>query len=439
MKQMRSFRRRFVFGLAAAVIAATAGASDARIWPAWSFAGQRTLPIEPGFTSLAGKWSFALPNGEGSMTPFAMNYDPAGQLFATGQFMSGGGEITIVRFAGAYSVDPTTHVQHVRLVDLVKNPKVSFLVKVPLFSFDGDVSEDGNVVAGTFTRKAGYFALPGDEAGPLTLTRSGAPGATAFQLAIHTRMDDHGRIFGAPVTTDGKTSEFKATATLYGTHFNEQFFELANSVTGGKIRGTVKTRANGTSTGLMTITGPKWKARFAGPVDAAGFHALCDLASGGFVVKKLPITLDVVPGPTPPTPPAGSKPPANLLTTVQATVVNGVVTLTASNMPTKFFGAPAGLRIEFPLTDWNNTVNGHAVVHADPSDASLPTPNARRCIVTVGSVVYGTATAPADVTFDVSKFTSISGGTIELLATGTVVSSTGKKKTVDVLCKATVQ
>ena len=42
--------------------------------------------------------------------------------------------------------------------------------------------------------------------------------------------------------------------------------------------------------------------------------------------------------------------------------------------------------------------------------------------MTVGSTPYGTATAPADVTFDIRKFTSLRGGLIEILATGTVVN-----------------
>ena len=32
-----------------------------------------------------------------------------------------------------------------------------------LFSFDGDVSSDANTITGAFKRRAGYFAVPGDE------------------------------------------------------------------------------------------------------------------------------------------------------------------------------------------------------------------------------------------------------------------------------------
>jgi hypothetical protein len=439
IERMPAHRRLIASSLAAALIAATAGMSDARIWPAWTIAGARTLDIAPGYVELAGRYSFSFPNDEGSSTTTSMNYDSKGRLSVAGQFSTPGGDLTIFTFAAASSVDPTTGVQHVRFVEFVKTREFSLLVKDPLFSFDGDVAADRTSIVGTFKRKAGYFALPGDETGPLTFTKTTGPGATSFALSLSTRMDDHGRLFGTSTTVDGKTVESRAKVVIYGTHLDDHYFEVDNFVDGGKIRGTVKTRANGTSVGLMTIKGPKWSARLAGPVDAAGFHALCDFSAGGFVVKKFPLTLDVTPGPTPPPPPGGVKPPPNLLINAKATVINGVVTVTASDMPSKFFGAPAGLRIEFPQSDWNNTINGHAVVHADPSDASTPAPNARRCIVTVGTTVYATANAPADVTIDVDRFAVTTGGTIRVLATGTVVSTTGRKKVVDVLVEATVQ
>jgi len=435
---MHARRRLIVSTLAAALIAATAGMSDARIWPAWTLAGSRTLSVSPGFRNLEGKYAFALPDGQGSAPAAYLNYDGTSRLLATGQFTSSSGDLTLFTLAGEYSVDAATGVQHIRLVDYVKSHKVSLRLADPLFSFEGDVSEDGLTIVGTFHRHAGYFALPGDETGPLTFTRNTAAGPTGFALTIATRMDDHGRIFGSSITVDGKTVESRAKALLYGTHFLVDHF-VPNVADDGKIRGTVRTRANGTSVGLLTVRGPKWSARLAGPVDAAGFHALCDFSAGGFGVKKFPITLDVTPGPTPPPPPGGVKPPPNLIDTASATVINGVVTVTAVNMPSRFFGAPAGLRIEFPQSDWNNTVNGHAIVHADPSDASTPAPNARRCVVTVGSTVYATATAPADVTIDVDRFAVSTGGVIRVLATGTVVSTTGRKKIVDVLLEATVK
>jgi hypothetical protein len=427
MERMPNTRRLFVPALAALLVAAWVGVSHARIWPAWSFAGPKVLQISPGFTNLAGAYSFAL--GDDGTAALALNYDAKARLGASGLFTSNEGDPTLFALLGSYSVDKETGVQHVRLVDALKNPR---------FVFEGDVAEDAMSIVGTFQRGDGFLAIAGEESGPLTLTRTSGSTASAFPLTIATRMDDRGRLFGAPTTVDGKTVESRASATLYGTHFVVNHFE-DNAVSGGRIRGWVRTRANGTSVGLMTITGPNWRARFTGPVDAAGFHALCDFTAGGFVIRKLPITIPVVPGPTPPPPPGGVKPPPNLLTAATATIVNGAVTINAVNVPSRFFGAPAGLRIEFPLSDWSNTINGHAIVHADPSNASTPAPNARRCIVTVGGVTYGTATAPADVKLDIDRLEIIEGGFVQLLATGTVVSTTGRKKTVDVLVKATVQ
>jgi len=428
MKRMQRRRRGLAALAVAALVAASASSSLARIWPAWTIAGPRVLDVSPGFASLAGSWTFSLPNGEGDAN-LSINYDVKARLGAAGLFTDAGGNPTIFSLLGTYSVDAATGVQHVKFTDAVKNPQ---------FTFTGDVSADATSIVGTFVRKSGYFEIAGDDSDALTLHRAGAAPATAIKLTIATRMDDHGRIFGSPTTVDGKTVESRAQALLYGTHFVKDHFE-DNVATGGLVRGTVKTRANGTSTGQITIKGPKWSAKFKGVVDAAGFHALCDFSAGGFVAKKLPITLAVTPGPTPPPPVGGTKPPPNLLDNCVATVINGAVVITRSSVPSKFFGTTAGLRIEFPQADWYENVNGHAIHHADPSDASLPAPNARRCIVTIGSTVYGTATSPADVTLDVDRFDVIAGQQIRLLATGTVATGTGKKKTVDVLVQATVQ
>ncbi len=414
--------------LAAALIAASGAASDARIWPKWSVAQTTVLDVDPGFKSLAGPFTFSLPDGEGSAA-IGLNYDAKAHLTAAGQFTDQSGAPTLFALVGSYVPDLETGGQAVHFADATKNPQ---------FTIDGNLSVDGSVIVGTFQRKSGYFGISGDESGAITLTRTGAAPASFFPLSLALRMDDHGRIFGAPTTVGTKTMAATASATLYGTHFVKDHYEN-NAVLGGRIGGSVKTRSDGTSTGVLTISGPKWKARLAGPVDAAGFHATCSFSGGGFVVSGLSVTLPVVPGPTPPTPPPTQKPPPNQLTGAAATIVGGAVTITSTNVPKKFFGAVAGLTIQFPQSDFFTTVNGHAIVHADPSDASTPAPNARRCIVSVGGATYGTANTPADVTLDVDRLEAIQGGRIELLATGTVATADGKTKSVDILVEAVVQ
>jgi hypothetical protein len=109
------------------------------------------------------------------------------------------------------------------------------------------------------------------------------------------------------------------------------------------------------------------------------------------------------------------------------------VTITRVDVPSKFFGAPAGLEITFPLSD------GLATVRADSTNASANPPH--RCIVTVGSKVYGTAQAPegGGVLLTIRKLTSVRDGQIEVLATGKVHPVGGSPKTVNVLVQAIVQ
>lgn len=399
---MHAARTLVTLALAAAALALS-GEADARIYPGWSLATTYAPAVDPGFKSVAG--TFSMPLG-GDTASIALAYDEQARL--TGAGIVGG--LTIFSLSGTFSVDGTTGEQHVRLVDPAKKP---------LFTFDGVVSPDGADIVGTFSKSDGYLGYAGAASGPLTLHRTSAAAQAAFTLSFATRMDDHGRV-GGKLDVDGKT-ETRGSLAVYG----------GRSFSGGKIKGKVKTDANALTTGAVSIVGRGWRAKFTGPIDAAGFHASCDISAAGFRVTGASVLLAAQPGPVPPDTP--TKPPKNLLDNATATIVNGQVTISHPNVPSKFFGATAGLTIQFPFAD------GVSVVSADVSSASTATP--RRCIVTVGGKTYGTAMAPVanGVTLDIKKVSSVGGGVIEVLATGRVYPVSGTPKTVNVLVQAVVQ
>jgi hypothetical protein len=398
---MPRHRAALVPTLAAALIAATAGSVVARIWPEWSLAATYAPQVDPGFVSVAGTFSFP-PGGDGST--LTLKYDSRARLAGAG--LAGG--LTIFSLVGTFNVDESG-VQHVHLADIAKTP---------LFTFDGTVAADGSTIDGAYVRHAGYLDEPVEETATMSMVRSGGAAPSTFALAFATRMDDHGRVRGK---LDPTGEETRGQLTVYGNQL----------LVDGKISGKIKTLSSGLTTGRLSIVGRNWLVKLKGPVDAAGFHATCDIAAAGFRVVDAPVLLAVQPGPVPP--PGPVKPPKNLLENAVATIVNGQVTITHNAVPSRFFGATAGLSITFPYSV------GVSVVHADSSNASIPDP--LRCIVTVSGKTYGTAPAPIGngVTFDIRKISNVRDGVIELLATGRVYPTTGTPKTVNVLVDAVVQ
>jgi len=390
--------------LAAASLTLAPAASGAVIYPGWTLVGDYDVAFDPGFVSIAGSFSFPLGGGTSSIT---LAYDGKGHV-------SGGGEsanFTIFALAGASTVDPTTQEQHVHLADALKNPQ---------FTFDGIVSPAGDFIVGTYVKHAGYLDYPGEEAGPLTFQRTVNVADTEFSLALATRMDVKGRVRGK--FAQGSHLETKATLSIYG----------GRTFTDGKIVGRVKTDALGYTVCNLKVLGRGWRIVMTGPVDVDGFHATCDIYAGGFVVHGVKLVFSVLAGPTPPPGPP-PPPPKNLLTNATAEIVNGQVTITHTEVPSKFFGVPAGITIAFPVAD------GLSTVVADSTDASGTA--YRRCIVTAGSTIYGTASAPlgGGVTIQIRKLTTVRDGQIEVLATGKVFTAGGRAKSVNVLVQALVQ
>jgi hypothetical protein len=392
------------FSLAAAALAVAPPARGAAIYPGWTLVGDYDFDFDPGFISTAGTFNFPLGGGTSSIN---LNYDAKGNVSGGGV----SGNFTLFSLAGGFTVDPTTHEQHVHLADAVKKPQ---------FTFDGTVSPAGDFIVGTYVKHAGYLDYPGEEAGPLTFQRTGYVPDTTFSLAFATRMDVKGRVRGK-FAQDGR-AETKATVSVYG----------RRTFTDGKIQGRVRTDATGYTVCNLKILGRGWRIVMTGPVDVDGFHATCDIFAGGFVVHGVKLVFSVLAGPTPPPGPP-PPPPKNLLTNATATIVNGQVTISHSDVPSKFFGVPAGITIAFPISD------GLSTVVADSTDASSNP--YRRCLVTAGSTIYGTASAPlgGGVTIQIRKLTSVRDGQIEVLATGKVFTPGGRAKTVNVIVQALVQ
>ena len=401
---MRSIAILTMLGLLAAPVVFAPADAAARIYPAWSVDGSYSTPFDPGFVSVAGNFEFPLA---GATATVQLNYDEKARV-------SGGGvapNFTLYSLAGGFTVDPVTREQHLHLADPEKKS---------LFTFDGVVAAAGDRITGPFHRSDRYLDLPGAESGTLTLQRTGLAAQTQFKLVLATRMDDHGRVRGS-LAGDGK-SETRAKLLLYG----------GRVLDSGKIKGLVKTDATGYTTCRTTIVGPRWKVTLTGPVDADGFHASCAVKAAGFVVPAAPLLLSVRPGPTaPPGPPPPA--PRNLLPNATATIVNGQVTITHTDVPSKFFGAAAGLTITFPVAD------GLATVPVDMTTASTMSP--RRVIVNVSGKTYATGTAPVGngSTLVIRKISTVRDGVIEVLATGRIYPVSGKAKSVNVLVQAIVQ
>jgi hypothetical protein len=384
-------------------------AAAARIYPEWSLGGTYSVDVPPGFASVAGNFSFPMGADTASLT---INYDDKTKLNAGGLL-----SLTLFSLKGTFTVDDEG-AQHVHLIEFAKTPG---------FTFDGVASDTGSEIVGTYMRSDGALGIAAGDSGPLTITRTDTTATSAFDLDFRTQMDTHGRVKGA-MGTDGK--ELKATLKAYG-------FRIVDNVRkprlfdGGRVRGKVVTKRDGTTAGTLTIAGKGWSVKLAGPIDADGFHALASVRAGGFVVNARPVLLPAAEGPPhPPNPPP--PPPKNQLTGAVAVASSGRIAITHNAVPSRFFGTKAAIEIDLPA----NT--GVATVHADPASWTLADPDARKVIVKIGSATYGTLTSPAGVTLEVRALSSTTGGAIEILATGTVVTSSGRKKTVNVLLKGTV-
>ncbi len=410
LRPARGGRRVRVVAFAGSALAAVAAAllappSLAAILPAWLIVGTADVQGETGIHDVTGTYELTI---SGQTRPLSLSYSESGALVGSAFFEPPEG-FTIVGFRGVQK----------RLADGTESIVLEESVKRPRFRFMGAMV-DGRDLVGTFTQTAGFAAFPDTASGDMTIPRdSPSVGNGRFRLFCKTTTDSKGHVKGG-LSLDGVTEDLARMNLFAG-----------RTVSGGKIRGRVRTNRLGETTGKVTILGPKWSVRLDGPLDADGFHASADVKAAGFDVKDVPFLLPVGKGADPPPPPP-PPPPANQVSGGTATVSGGQVRILRFSVPKRFFGATASLDVQFP------TSSGSAgSFHADPSNASTATPH--RFIVKVGRTTYGTAAAPADVAVEVQKFEAFTGGEIRLLCTGKVATASGKTKNVDVLLVALVE
>ena len=370
--------------------------------PAWSLVGTYDMPVDVGFVSLLGSYDFDLDGNAGFVS---LAYDPKARITGNGLVGS--------TFFSAFATSSVGEdaLQHVSIVDAPKNPA---------FTFDGVVESNGRDLVGHYVRSNGFGGLVGTAEGEITLRRTQPTFIPSnFRLRLTTTMDRKGRVRGA-VGPDRK--EIRAAIDVYP----------ARTLDGGVVRGKVTTRASdGTTSASLKITGKGWLITMKGPVDVDGFHAVARIRAGGFDVPNVAIVLPVTEGPKPPPPPPPPDPDKNRrVTGAAAQVVAGSVRVSKSRLPTKFFGAPANVTIDFPSAGIG------APMVADPASASTLTPT--RFFVKIGSKTYGTGTAPGLVTLTVRQYSPSPGGGIEVLCQGKVADASGRTKNVNLVINAVV-
>lgn len=399
MASMTSGPHRTTRRLAAALAfgAALALPAPAAVLPAWTLAGTYDLLVDVGFRSADGTFDVSLEGMDGTVT---LSYAPKGG-FLGGGFLG----TDFVKLRGSYSV-AEDGVQHVVVEEDSRKPR---------FRFDAAVDEARGDFVGTYTRSAGFAGLAGDGAGNLTFARTPATAPVrTWRLRMSASMDRKGRVKGG-LAQDGVSEDLARLQTFGGTE-----------VTGGRVRGRVRTDADdGTTTAKVKVLGKDWSLRMTGPVDADGFHASADFAAAGFLVLDVPVVLGVGPGPEPPPPPT----PKIVKVTGGRAVVSGDRVTITRRLPDKVFGQRADLTIDFPLSDANTTVG------ADPSTAAPPT--ARVVTAKLGATTYSSANGESGVSLTIQR-TSLSE--FKVICAGTIATPPGtKRKTFGVDLFATVQ
>ncbi len=390
-----------VVGLAA--LATSSSSLAAKTAPAWVLDGQRVVAIEAGVGSLAGRYGYDLG-------PFFANvslaYDGRGKL-------SGGGlaGTSIYNVSGTWGVDPATGRAAVHLEEVSPTPKLVF---------DGVQSEDLLRIDGTYTRVAGFAGISEAAAGPLSLGRTPpVPAETAFTLRFSARQSGGGKISNAVRTVAAKREKVLASLEIFGDEVLES----------GKVRGKLKTDRAGFSTAKLQVKGKGWSVKMTGPVDADGFHATATVKTPILNLEGVLLELPAEAAPDAPPPPPPSV-PEDFLDGAFARIEAGQITITRGNVPKRFFGKSSDLTIRFPATV------GAGVTSCTPLTAGGANP--RLFLVEQGNKAFGTALEPANVQLDITTFSTQTGQTIRLRATGTTVRDDGKTKTVDVDILATI-
>jgi hypothetical protein len=404
------------------LLALTGGTEAAKTLPAWELEGQYDNEIPAGFESLASTYAFPV---EGQMLLTTFVYDGRGGIFGSST-IDGPEGFTFFSLSGSYDIaadgSQTVHIEEV--------------VKKPRFSFEGTMDADTGDLNGTFSQQDGFLGFEGAQSGPMTFLRADMrPRDFGFDLRFEPTQDGKGSVRGVPVVLGAKVPESTASLVVYG----------GVSLIAGKIRGKVKTRKDGTTTGKLRIKGryrklPRpangtdrvkikpWSVKLDGPVDEDGFHAIAQVKGLGFTLRDVAVTLPVVEGPPEPPPPP-PPPPKNFQAGGTAEVEGDKVVLHHTGVSARFFGKKAEVLFRFPFE-----VGTHTAV-----PATFPGPVQIQTIVTIGKRTYSTQHPSASVTIEVIDLNNVPGGFIRVRATGTVLTDAGKSKAVDMILEALVE
>ena len=406
---MHSVRRTLLaLAVSAAVAGLPAGLDAATRLPDWAVTGPYDLQIPVGVGSVAGRYGFDLGDFTGNVS---LRYEPKGRIAGGGS----GGEFGQYLFPveGTWDMDPATGRAAVRFANARKDPT---------FSFEGVLTEDRMALVGTYTRAPGFAGTDVTASGPLRVGRvPPEPASDSFRLRFQALQSLKGKVATARTTVvSAKPPLAPATLLVHG----------GELLDGGRVAGKLRTAADGTTTGKLTVRGKGWRVKLKGPVDAAGFHAIADVRTRLLRASGVAVTLPVQEGPEEPPPPPPPA-PRNLLDGAVARVVNDQITITREDAPRKHFRKRADLTIQFPSSV------GRGTVRATPATASGANP-IRFFFAQSGGKTYGTATVPADVRLDVAQFSLAPGGTIEVHAVGDTYTPDGKRVQVDVIVLATV-
>ncbi len=399
----------FVFAL---TLAGAPPSGAAPILPAWIVQGDYDLDVEVGFPNMKGRWAFPL---EGDNARLELRYDEKGGLTGAGVLVKDDFGFFDFQLEGSGVLDASSGEYRIMLKDTARNSR---------FQFDGVAPADGTNVVGTFTVDTGFAGVTEPDSGPMTFVRTDPlVGTTNWRLEVETLQRTRGALRGAAteeLNRKGRPLPATGTLTVYG---NDDDGEAV--LTDGRIRGSVRTRRDGTTQGRLSIIGRGWSVRATGPLDEDGFHATAVIRGAGFHVRTAQILFPVLEGAPPP-------PPRNVTGGALARFSSGSTAVTLSRPPARFFGRRAEVAVAFPTSDALSTVE------ANPGTAALGI-DSRRFEVTVGGRTYSTANAGAAVEMEIQQFSQTPGQFVTVRCFGFVFDGSGRRKKVDVVVVATAQ
>jgi hypothetical protein len=201
--------------------------------PAWRLNGAYDTSLNAPVESLAFNYGFDF---EGVRYGVRLGYTDAG-TYGGSVFVDAPVGFSILVFTGTSRLD-ADGVQQVHISDAAG--------KKPSFVFDGALEPATGDLVGEYTQVDGFLGFSGARAGPFRFQRADVkPRNRAFQLKFAPSQDGKGALRGSPDTTSVRPAEQQAELTVFGGYV----------LTGGKVRGRVKTTRSGDTSAKVRIKG----------------------------------------------------------------------------------------------------------------------------------------------------------------------------------------